>query len=87
MVSTGGQQVHLVGYGDDAADLVSDAAVTVAMDSPYLLGSSNSPVRVATYSSTQVAMEGLAAVIAGKAAATGRSPVTVNGLPNSACLG
>ena len=87
VVSTGGQQVHLVGYGDDAADLVSDAAVTVAMDSPYLLGSSNSPVRVATYSSTQVAMEGLAAVIAGKAAATGRSPVTVNGLPNSACLG
>jgi beta-N-acetylhexosaminidase len=87
VVTSGGQQVHLVGYGDGTADLSGGATVTVAMDSPYLLGSSSSPVRVATYSSTQVAMEGLAAVIAGKAAATGRSPVTVNGLPNSACLG
>jgi beta-N-acetylhexosaminidase len=87
VVTSGGQQVHLVGYGDSAADLAGNAAVTVAMDTPYLLGSAASPVRVATYSSTQIAMEGLAAVIAGKAAATGRSPVTVNGLPNSACMG
>jgi beta-N-acetylhexosaminidase len=87
VVTSGGQQVHLVGYGDSAADLAGNAAVTVAMDTPYLLGSAASPVRVATYSSTQIAMEGLAALPAITAAATGRSPVTVNGLPNSACMG
>jgi beta-N-acetylhexosaminidase len=42
---------------------------------------------MATYSSTQVAMQAAAAVIAGKAKATGRSPVTVTGLPASACAG
>lgn len=85
VVSTGGQRVHLVGYGDGSDDLVSGAAATVAMDTPYVLRSASSPVRVATYSSTQVAMEALAAVIAGKAAAPGRSPVAVTGLPRSAC--
>jgi beta-N-acetylhexosaminidase len=85
VVSSGGQRVHLVGYGDGSDDLVSGAAATVAMDTPYLLRSASSPVRVATYSSTQVAMEALAAVIAGKAAAPGRSPVAVTGLPRSAC--
>ncbi len=67
VVTSGGQQVHLVGYGDGTGDLPHGAAVTVAMDTPYLLSSANSPVRVATYSVTQVAMEALAAVIAGKA--------------------
>jgi beta-N-acetylhexosaminidase len=85
VVSSGGQRVHLVGYGDGTDDLVSGAAATVAMDTPYLLRSASSPVRVATYSSTQVAMEALAAVIAGKATAPGRSPVAVSGLPRSAC--
>jgi len=55
------------------------------MDTPYVLAASDSPVKVATYSSTRVAMHALAAVIAGKAAAPGRSPVPVNGLPASAC--
>lgn len=87
IVTTGGQQVHLVGYGDDATDLSPGAAATVAMDTPFLLGSATSPVRIATYSSTQVAMDALAAVIAGKAPAPGRSPVAVTGLPSSACLG
>ena len=87
VASSGGSQVHLVGYGDGTKDLVSGAAVTVSMDTPYLLGSADSAIRVATYSGTQVAMEALAAVIAGTARATGRSPVAVSGLPDTACAG
>jgi len=87
VVPTGGQRIHLVGYGDDAGDLAHDAAVTVSMDTPYVLASATSPVRIATYSSTQASMEALAAVLAGAAHATGRSPVTVAGLPASACAG
>jgi beta-N-acetylhexosaminidase len=84
-VAAGGSQVHLVGYGDNAGDLDGAAAVTVAMDTPYVLASARSGTRLATYSSTQVAMEALAAVLAGKAKAPGRSPVAINGLPRSAC--
>ena len=40
---------------------------------------------VATYSSSQASMVALAAVLAGKAKAPGRSPVAVEGLPPSAC--
>lgn len=86
-VGSGGQVVHLVGYGDGASDLSPGAAVTVAMDTPYVLASARSPVRIATYSSTQVAMQALADVLAGKAVAPGRSPVPVTGLPASACAG
>ncbi len=87
-VAAGGTQVvHLVGYGDGVEDLSPRAAVTVGMDTPYLLESATSPVRLATYSSTQVSMEALAAVLAGRAQATGRSPVALTGLPASACAG
>src|SRR6185436_17907125 len=48
--------------------LAKGAAVTVAMDTPYLLRYADSKVRIATYSSTKVAMEALADVLAGKAA-------------------
>ncbi len=85
VVDHGGTQVHLVGYGDSDADLSRTAAVTVAMDTPYILRSATSPTRLATYSSTQAAMVGLAAVLAGKARPRGRSPVDVPGLPASAC--
>jgi beta-N-acetylhexosaminidase len=85
VVSSGGRRIHLVGYLDGRADLAKDAAVTVAMDTPFLLRYADSSVRVATYSSTRVAMEALAAVIAGTAKAPGRSPVSVSGLPRTAC--
>ncbi len=85
VTDSGGTRVHLVGYGDTSADLVPDATVTVAMDTPDVLSRATSPVRAATYSSTQAAMTGLAAVIAGKASAPGRSPVDVPGLSRSAC--
>jgi beta-N-acetylhexosaminidase len=86
VVGHGGAVIDLVGYGDAHADLTSGAAVTVAMDTPYLLGEASSAIRMATYSSTRAAMVALAAVIAGKAKAPGRSPVTVSGLPRSACV-
>jgi beta-N-acetylhexosaminidase len=85
VAAAGGSRVHLVGFGDSARDLVPGAAVTVSLDTPYLLAEADSPVRVATYSSSRVAVRALAAVIAGTAAATGRSPVPVAGLPDSAC--
>jgi beta-N-acetylhexosaminidase len=68
-------RVHLVGYGDTGPDLAADATVTVAMDTPYLLARSASPVLLATYSSSQASMVALAAVLAGHATASGRSPV------------
>jgi beta-N-acetylhexosaminidase len=87
VTGSGGSQIHLVGYGDGPGDLAPGAAVTVSMDTPYILSASNSPVLVATYTSTEAAMRALARVLAGKANAVGRSPVAVPGLPASACSG
>jgi beta-N-acetylhexosaminidase len=83
--AAGGTVVRLVGYGDKPADLDPSAAVTVMMDTPYLLGSSKSATLLATYSSSPLSMAALAAVLAGKAKPAGRSPVTVPGLPATAC--
>jgi beta-N-acetylhexosaminidase len=80
-----GTIIHLVGYGDRQVDLSPDAAVTVIMDTPYLLAAVKSPTLVATYSSSKLSLTALADVIAGKATAPGRSPVAVTGLPRSAC--
>ena len=77
--------VHLVGYGDGAKDLRADAAVTVAMDTPYVLADAKSPTLLATYSSSRASMTALAAVLAGKARPGGRSPVAVPGLPATTC--
>lgn len=85
VVDSGGTVVHLVGYGDGTADLGDGAAVTVAMDTPYLLGRADSPVLLATYSSSRLSLQALAAVLTGRAPARGRSPVAVPGLPRSAC--
>jgi beta-N-acetylhexosaminidase len=82
---SGGTEVRLVGYGDDSSDLSGAAAVTVAMDLPFVLGDAKSPVLLSTYSSTRASMTALAAVLAGAATAPGRSPVEVAGLPRSAC--
>ncbi|SCG40070.1 beta-N-acetylhexosaminidase [Micromonospora echinaurantiaca] len=85
VVPNGGTVVHLVGYGDGAGDLRADAAVTVAMDTPYVLGSAKSPTLLATYSSSRASMTALAGVLAGKAQPSGRSPVKVPGLPATTC--
>ncbi|MGK5684829.1 glycoside hydrolase family 3 protein [Actinoplanes sp. URMC 104] len=83
--AAGGTVVHLVGYGDKTTDLSPSARVTVAMDTPHLLAAARSPVLVATYSSSKLSLGALAAVLAGKAKAPGRSPVAVAGLPRTAC--
>ncbi|WP_372451924.1 glycoside hydrolase family 3 protein [Catellatospora tritici] len=85
VVDTGGSVVHLVGYGDAKADLNTGAAVTVAMDTPYLLGQSNAKVLLATYSSSDLSMDALAQVLAGKAKPSGRAPVEVAGLSRTTC--
>ncbi|GIF00773.1 glycoside hydrolase family 3 protein [Paractinoplanes rishiriensis] len=83
--AAGGKVIHLVGYGDKSVDLDPAAAVTVMMDTPHLLAAAKSPALVATYSSSKLSMTALAAVVAGKAKAPGKSPVAVTGLPRSAC--
>jgi beta-N-acetylhexosaminidase len=86
VADSGGTEVRLVGYGDSTDDLGSGAAVTVAMDLPFVLRSAKSPAVLATYSSTQASMTALADVLSGAARAPGRSPVDVPGLPRSACV-
>ncbi|GAA2327067.1 glycoside hydrolase family 3 protein [Dactylosporangium salmoneum] len=84
VVTQGGSEVRLIGYGRGSADLSQTAAVTVALDTPYVLASAKSTL-VATYSSSRVSMSALADVLTGKARAPGRAPVPVQGLPPSAC--
>jgi beta-N-acetylhexosaminidase len=84
--AAGGRTIRLVGYGDKAADLDPAAAITVLMDTPYLSQPAKSPALVATYSSSRLSLTALAAVIAGRAPAPGRSPVALGGgLPRTAC--
>jgi beta-N-acetylhexosaminidase len=83
--AAGGKIIHLIGYGDKSVDLDRAAAVTVMMDTPYLLAAAKSPTLVATYSSSRLSLTALATVIAGTAGAPGKSPVAVTGLPRSAC--
>ncbi|MGA8114060.1 MAG: glycoside hydrolase family 3 N-terminal domain-containing protein [Actinocatenispora sp.] len=78
-------QVALTGYGDTAADLSPDADVTVGMDEPYLLSQVHSGTVLASFGATHESMTAVAHVLSGKAKATGRSPVPVDGLPASAC--
>ncbi|HET9518398.1 MAG TPA: glycoside hydrolase family 3, partial [Actinoplanes sp.] len=81
----GGSVVHLVGYGDKRIDLNPDAAVTVAMDTPYLLAAARSATLLATYSSSPLSIAALADVLTGRAKASGTSPVTVPGLSRTTC--
>jgi beta-N-acetylhexosaminidase len=87
VVAKGGTLIHLVGYGDTAADLQPQAAVTVAMDTPQVLATATSGVLLATYSSSAASMAALADVLAGRARPSGRSPVPVPGLPSTSCSG
>jgi beta-N-acetylhexosaminidase len=84
-IGAGGAVVRLVGYGDKPRDLDPHADVTVMMDTPYLLSSAKAGTLLASYSSSRLSLKALAAVLAGKAKATGRSPVPVEGLPRTAC--
>jgi beta-N-acetylhexosaminidase len=83
--AAGGKTIHLVGYGDKTTALDPNAAVTVMMDTPYLMANARTPTVIATYSSSALSMTALADVLAGRSKPTGRSPVAVPGLPRSAC--
>ncbi len=74
-------RVGFAGYGDGPVS----GDVAVAVDTPYVLGSSDAPVRIATYGDTPGAMRALVAVLQGRAAAPGRLPVKVRGLPRRGC--
>ncbi|WP_433090314.1 glycoside hydrolase family 3 protein [Dactylosporangium sp. CA-052675] len=84
VVTQGGAEVRLVGYGRGSADLSSTATATVALDTPYVLGSAKGTL-LATYSGSRASMSALADVLLGKAKAPGRTPVPVPGLPATAC--
>ena len=74
-------RVGFAGYGDGPVS----GDVAVAVDTPYVLGSSDAPIRIATYGDTPGAMRALVAVLQGRATAPGRLPVEVRGLPRRGC--
>ena len=76
-----GTQIGFAGYGDGPVS----GDVAVAVDTPYVLGSWDAPIRIATYGDTPGAMRALVAVLQGRAAAPGRLPVEVRGLPRRGC--
>jgi beta-N-acetylhexosaminidase len=84
IVTQGGAEVRLLGYGRGSADLSSTAAVTVALDTPYVLSGAKGTL-LATYSGSRASMSALADVLLGKAKAPGKAPVPVQGLPATAC--
>jgi beta-N-acetylhexosaminidase len=52
-------------------------AVAVALDAPWPLADAAAPAKIALYGRSQGAFEALAAVLAGKATAPGKLPVSV----------
>jgi beta-N-acetylhexosaminidase len=59
--------------------------VVVALDTPYALGTSAAPVRIATYGETPGAFDALVSVLLGRSTAPGRLPVDVPGVPRDGC--
>ena len=76
-----GTPVHLVQPGAAAPG----DGVVVALDTPYVLGRSSAPVRVATYGDAPASMRALVAVLQGRARAPGRLPVPVAGVERRGC--
>jgi beta-N-acetylhexosaminidase len=76
-----GTPVDLVGYGQVA----TDAPIVIATDTPYVLGTTSAPVRIATYGATPGAMQALVQVLLGKARAPGHLPVPVSGVARHGC--
>lgn len=77
----GGDAVALIGYGGSPVT----ADVAVAMDTPYVLGASTAPIKIATYGDTPGAMRALVAVLLGRATAPGQLPVPVSGVERAGC--
>lgn len=77
----GGDSVALVGYGGGGAS----ADVVVTTDTPYALGASTAPVKIAAYGETPGAMRAVVDVLLGRAAAPGQLPVPVDGVTRDGC--
>ena len=71
-----GTRLDLVGSGYPSAS----SSYVVAVDTPYVLGRTGAPVRIATYGDTIGAMTALVAFLQGRAPAPGRLPVHVPGV-------
>lgn len=71
-----GTRVDLVGSGRPTPP----GEYVVAVDTPYVLGRSSAPIRIATYGDTIGAMTALVAHLQGRAPAPGRLPVPVRGV-------
>lgn len=76
-----GTSIGFAGYRDAPVS----AQVAVATDTPWVLGRSSAPVRIATYGDTPGAMDVLVEVLTGRASAPGRLPVTVPGVERRGC--
>lgn len=77
----GGDSLALIGYGGGGAS----ADVVVTTDTPYALGDSAAPVKIAAYGQTPGAMRALVEVLLGRADAPGRLPVPVDGVARRGC--
>jgi beta-N-acetylhexosaminidase len=71
-----GTRVDLVGTSASTPP----GAYVVAVDTPYVLGRTSAPVRIATYGDTIGAMTALVAFLQGRRPAPGRLPVPVRGV-------
>ncbi|HET7325654.1 MAG TPA: glycoside hydrolase family 3 N-terminal domain-containing protein [Nocardioidaceae bacterium] len=76
-----GDSVALLGYGAGGAS----ADVVVTTDTPYALGASTAPVKIAAFGETPGAMRALVDVLLGEHKAPGRLPVPVDGVSRRGC--
>lgn len=76
-----GTSIGFTGYQDAA----HDGEIAVATNTPYVLGSLQAPVRIATYGDTPGAMSALVDVLLGRAKAPGSLPVPVPGVDRTGC--
>lgn len=77
-----GPLVTLIGY----RGVPAGGDIAVALDAPWPLARSAAPTKIALYGRTPAAFRALVAVLAGKAAATGKLPAAVgNYRPGSGC--
>ncbi|PUA81748.1 glycoside hydrolase family 3 protein [Nocardioides currus] len=76
-----GTGIGFTGYQDTP----HDGEIAVATNTPYVLGSLQAPVRIATYGDTPGAMSALVDVLLGKAPAPGSLPVEVAGAQREGC--
>ncbi|WP_203338725.1 glycoside hydrolase family 3 protein [Nocardioides limicola] len=77
----GGDVVAFTGFRGPAVT----GDVAVATDTPYVLGRSSAPVKIATYGATPAAMDALVAVLLGETRAVGTLPVPVPDVPTPSC--